>query len=134
MYANQKLELLLQWRIIFFAFKAVVRGLKAASHDLAVKAGKDIPFLRAKPQEKQHLVEDPALPNEIPAWWWWGPGLLLSIIGMCAVLGAQYEMPIGMSLLSVFLAFFFSFLAIQCTGVTDITPLTAVSLHSRTSR
>jgi hypothetical protein len=36
-----------------------------------------------------------------------------------------------MSLLSVFLAFFFSFLAIQCTGVTDITPLTAASKASQ---
>lgn len=40
-------------------------------------------------------------------------------------------MPIGMSLLSVFLAFFFSFLAVQCTGVTDITPLTAASKASQ---
>ena len=42
-------------------------------------------------------------------------------------------MPVGMSLLSVFLAFFFSFLAIQCTGVTDITPLTAASKASYVS-
>jgi hypothetical protein len=120
----------LQWKIILFAFKAMGRALSAASYDLALKAGKEIPFLKTNPQETEHLVEDPARPDEIPAWWWWGPGLLLSIIGMCAVLGAQYEMPIGMSLLSVFLAFFFSFLAIQCTGVTDITPLTAVSCHN----
>lgn len=36
-----------------------------------------------------------------------------------------------MSLLSVFLSFFFTFVAIQCTGVTDITPLTAVSKASQ---
>jgi len=36
-----------------------------------------------------------------------------------------------MSLLSVFLAFFFSFLAVQCAGVTDITPLTAASKASQ---
>ena len=40
-------------------------------------------------------------------------------------------MPVGMSLLSLFLAFFFSFLAVQCTGVTDITPLTAASKASQ---
>ena len=40
-------------------------------------------------------------------------------------------MPIGMSLLAVFLGFIFSFLAIQCTGVTDITPLTAASKASQ---
>ena len=40
-------------------------------------------------------------------------------------------MPVGMSLLSIFLAFFFSFLAVQCAGVTDITPLTAASKASQ---
>jgi uncharacterized oligopeptide transporter (OPT) family protein len=40
-------------------------------------------------------------------------------------------MPVGESLLCVILAFFFSFLAIQCTGVTDITPLTAAAKASQ---
>jgi uncharacterized oligopeptide transporter (OPT) family protein len=61
----------------------------------------------------------------------WLPGLLITIVCMCVVMGVQYEMPLGMSLLSIFLAFFFSFLAIQCTGVTDITPLTAASKASQ---
>lgn len=64
-------------------------------------------------------------------------------------MGVEFDMPVGMSVLSVFLAFFFSFLAIQCTGVTgkhtknggfdifadshvpDITPLTAASKASQ---
>lgn len=61
----------------------------------------------------------------------WMPGLVLCIITICIVLGVEFDMPVGMSLLSVFLAFFFSFLAIQCTGVTDITPLTAASKASQ---
>ncbi|KAK3670700.1 hypothetical protein LTR78_009392 [Recurvomyces mirabilis] len=40
-------------------------------------------------------------------------------------------MPVGMSLLAIFLAFFFSILAVQCAGVTDITPLTAASKASQ---
>ena len=40
-------------------------------------------------------------------------------------------MPVGMAILSIFLGFVFSFLAIQCTGVTDITPLTAASKASQ---
>ena len=63
--------------------------------------------------------------------WMWLPGLVLSIICICVVLGVEFDMPVGMSLLSVFLAFFFSFIAIQCTGVTDITPLTAASKASQ---
>ena len=48
----------------------------------------------------------------------WAPLLIIVIICACVVLGVQFDMPVGMSLLSVFLAFFFSLLAIQCAGVT----------------
>jgi len=124
-------ELLLQWPIIWFAFKAVYRAVATGIYDLARKRGKDIPFLKVKPQDESNLVQDPADPSELPRLWWWMPGLFASIIGMCAVLSAEFGLPIGMSLLSIFLAFFFSFLAIQCTGVTDITPLTAASKASQ---
>jgi hypothetical protein len=124
-------ELLLQWRIIIFAFKAIWRASATALHDAAAKRGKEYKFLVVKQQDETNLVQDPARPEEIPKMWMWAPGLILTIIGMCLVMGIQYEMPVNMSLLSVFLAFFFSFLAIQCTGVTDITPLTAVSKASQ---
>jgi OPT family oligopeptide transporter len=124
-------ELLLQWRIIFFAFKAIYRAVATAIYDLAQARGKEIGWLKVKQQDESQMVQDPAAPHELPKMWMWMPGLLITIIGMCAVMGAQYDMPVGMSLLSIFLAFFFSFLAIQCTGVTDITPLTAASKASQ---
>ena len=43
-------------------------------------------------------------------WWWWAPLLILMVILICVVMGVQFDMPVGMSLLSVFLAFVFSFL------------------------
>jgi hypothetical protein len=52
--------------------------------------------------------------------WMWGPGLILSITGICAVLGVQFHMPVGTSLLSVFLAFFVSLLIIHCNGLTGL--------------
>lgn len=61
----------------------------------------------------------------------WFPLLILVIILSCVVMAVQFDMPVGMSLLSIFLAFFFSFLAVQCAGVTDITPLTAASKASQ---
>jgi uncharacterized oligopeptide transporter (OPT) family protein len=82
-------------------------------------------------QKQEDLVEDPAKPEDMVPMWWWAPMLVLVIILICVVMGVQYDMPIGMSLLSVLLAFVFSFLAIQCTGVTDITPLTAASKASQ---
>jgi OPT oligopeptide transporter protein len=108
----------LQWRLISFAFKAVARAISSALYDAAAKAGKDVKFLKMKPQDESNMVQDPAPPHDLPPMWIWGTGLILSIIGMCIVMGVQFHMPVGMTLLAVFLAFFFSFLAIQCSGVT----------------
>jgi hypothetical protein len=125
-------ELLLQWKIILFAFQAVGRGIGRGLVDMAKLAGKDLAWLRGKTsQDHADLVEDPASEDEQVKMWMWLPGLVATIICICVVLSVQYDMPVGMSLLSVFLAFFFSFLAIQCTGVTDITPLTAASKASQ---
>ena len=125
-------ELLLQWKVIVFAFQAGGRGIGKGIYDMSRKAGREIRFLRkAANHEMKDLIEDPARPEEIPKMWMWAPGLVATIVCMCVVMGVQFEMPLGMSLLSIFLAFFFSFLAIQCTGVTDITPLTAASKASQ---
>lgn len=53
------------------------------------------------------------------------------IILFCVVLAVQFDLPVGMAILALFLSFFFSFLAVQCAGVTDITPLTAASKASQ---
>lgn len=112
-------ELLLQWHIILFAFKAIGRATGRAIYDVAKARGKDFKRLgRWTEHEQNDMVEDPAAVNELVKMWMWAPGLVVVIVCMCVVLGVQYQMPVGMSLLSVFLAFFFSFLAIQCTGVT----------------
>jgi uncharacterized oligopeptide transporter (OPT) family protein len=125
-------ELALQYKVLWFAFKAVYRALSAATYDLGKKMGKDLAFFRrAGSRADEDLVEDPAEPKDQVKMWMWLPGLLLCIVCICVVLGVQWDMPVGMSLLSVFLAFFFSFVAIQCTGVTDITPLTAASKASQ---
>lgn len=126
-------ELALQWRVMLIASKAIYRGTKKGIYDLSVKRGKPIhrfaPSGHIDPDSAP--IPDSAAEHELVKTWQWLPGLILIIIGMCAVMGAEYKMPIGMSLLSVFLAFFFSFLAIQCTGATDITPLTAASKASQ---
>jgi hypothetical protein len=73
------------------------------------------------------MVKDPAPAHDLPPMWIWAIGLILSIVGMCVVMGVQFQMPVGMTLLAVFLAFFFSFLAIQCSGVTGTLRCAAVS-------
>jgi hypothetical protein len=99
-------------------------------------------------RENQQLpIKDPALARDMVKTWMWLPALIVLLILACLVMSLQYEMPIGESLLALFLAFFFSFLAIQSTGATglksqtrakatinpypDITPLTAASKASQ---
>lgn len=112
-------ELALQWRVMLFAWKALIRAIIRWTSGIARAVNKDTSWLPAeKEQDSDGMIEDPASPAQQVKMWMWLPGLLAVIIAMCLSLGLQYEMPLGMSLLSVFLAFFFSFLAVQCTGVT----------------
>jgi OPT oligopeptide transporter protein len=115
-------DLLLQYKTFWVAFKAVGRAIKNArgkkNTNPNIIAGQE----EKEASEKDGLVQDPADPSELPNPYIWMTGLLLSVIGMCLVMGKLFNMPVGMSLLSVFLAFFFSFLAIQCTGVTGKMP------------
>jgi|ERR1700761_3859965 len=104
--------------MLFYAFKAVARALTNAIYDVGLKAGKDLKFLKMRPQDETNMIQDPAHPSEIPPMWTWGAGLILTIVGMIVVMAVQFDMPVGITLLSLFLAFFFSFLAIQCSGVT----------------
>ncbi|MCJ1257873.1 hypothetical protein MMC24_005701 [Lignoscripta atroalba] len=125
-------ELFCQWKIIWFAGRSIARAASAGLNSAMKAAGKNSPFLeRASHMERKNLVQDSATDDEQVKWWMWFPGLVAVIILTCVVLGLQYQMPVGMAILSIFLGFVFSFLAIQCTGVTDITPLTAASKASQ---
>lgn len=58
----------------------------------------------------------------------WLPGLLVVLVMACVVMKGQFGMPVGEILLALFLAFFFSFLAIQSTGATgEESPSTKVT-------
>lgn len=125
-------ELGLQYKVIFFVGRAIWRGTAKGLNAMMKTAGKSSPTLeKASMMEENDMVEDPAQKHELVKVWMWGPLLLISVIACCIVLGIQFDMPVGMSLLSVFLAFFFTILAVQCAGVTDITPLTAASKASQ---
>ena len=125
-------ELALQYKVIFFVSKAVFRACCQYASSGMRKMGKESPWLEKRSRQTQTaLVEDTAQEHELVKWWMWLPLLVVVIICICVVLGVQFDMPVGMSLLSIFLAFFFSFLAVQCAGVTDITPLTAASKASQ---
>jgi hypothetical protein len=119
--------------VFWYICKAIYRACCAQLNAIYTKKnGAGHPYLEKRSLQKEgDLVEDPAKPEEMVKPYYWIPLLILSVILICVVMGVQFDMPVGMSLLSVFLAFIFSFLAIQCTGITDITPLTAASKASQ---
>lgn len=123
-------ELFLQYKVFFIMFKAMGRGAtKGFNAFLKSKKGGDA--TEEKVEKDENAIIDSAPDHELVKMWMWGPLLILTVILCCVVMGVQFDMPVGMSLLSVFLAFFFAILAVQCTGVTDVTPLTAASKASQ---
>ncbi|KAH0354266.1 oligopeptide transporter, partial [Aureobasidium melanogenum] len=124
-------ELFLQWKVFFIMFKAMGRGAAKGFNAMTNKVGINGATINVTDQKEEDVIKDSAADHELVKIWMWGPILILSIIACCIVLGVQYDMPVGMSLLSVFLAFFFAILAVQCAGVTDVTPLTAASKASQ---
>jgi len=49
----------------------------------------------------------------------------------CAILATQFSMNVGEAILSLVLAFIFSFIGVQSTGVTDINPISTVAKASQ---
>ncbi|KAM3422317.1 hypothetical protein BST61_g2676 [Cercospora zeina] len=126
-------ELGLQYKVFFHVSKAIYRGTCSGMNRarIALGRGSSAALERKGGQRQDDLVDDFAEDRELVKWWMWLPPLIVVVILTCVVMGVQFDMPVGMSLLSIFLAFFFSLLAVQCAGVTDITPLTAASKASQ---
>jgi len=125
-------ELLVHYKLIWFALRSVWKGIAMGLNTGVSKFGTKSPFLEKHSQiEMEHMVEDPASEDEQVKLWQWGPGLIVTIVATCIVLGLQYRLNVGISLLAILLGFLFSFLVIQCTGVTDATPLTTAAKASQ---
>jgi hypothetical protein len=126
-------ELGVQWRIIFAAFKSVWKAIAAGGNHVATKMGRPSAFFEKHANQKanEDMVQDPAPIEDQVQLWQWGPPLIIVIIATCVVLGLQYHLNVGLSILAVLLGFIFAFLAIQCTGATDTTPLTAAAKASQ---
>ncbi|KAI8081338.1 OPT oligopeptide transporter protein-domain-containing protein [Halteromyces radiatus] len=87
-------------------------------------------------EQKKHLSKDRD-PDEIfdeselvPTWWWIG-GTFISIIFTCAIMGEFFGMPVYQSIVSIILAFIFSFVGVQAAGETDINPTGAIGKMSQ---
>ncbi|KAA1472482.1 oligopeptide transporter [Dentipellis sp. KUC8613] len=71
-----------------------------------------------------------ALEDRIPTWAWVG-GLFASIILSCALLGTQFHLNVGESILALLLGFIFSFIGVQSSGYTDVNPISTVAKASQ---
>jgi hypothetical protein len=110
-------ELACQWRVFWLTGRAVWSGVSKL-----ISPSYSSIERRSSYAEEEHqnggLIEDPASPEDSVKTWMWCPGLIATLVLTCVVMRVQYEMPVGEALLALFLAFFFSFLAIQATGAT----------------
>ncbi|KAF8244683.1 OPT superfamily oligopeptide transporter [Wilcoxina mikolae CBS 423.85] len=125
-------ELGVQYKLIWFALKSIWKALAMGANSATIKMGKKSKFLQKHADIKtESIVKDPAAEEDQVRLWQWGLPLILVIIATCVVLGLQYHLDVGLSLLAILLGFIFSFIAIQCTGATNTTPITAVAKASQ---
>jgi len=125
-------ELGVQYKIVGFALESVWKAAAGGANFITTKLGKPSAFLQKHATSKSGAhIQDPAPEEDQVKLWQWGPSLIIVIIATCIVLGLQYHLNVGLSILAVLLGFIFAFLAIQCTGATDATPLTAAAKASQ---
>lgn len=121
-------ELFVQYKLIWFALKSAFKGMVMGTNSVLNRFGKNSSWMeRHSKVAEDNLIQDPAPEHEQVKMWQWGPALILTIILTCVILALQYHLSVGLSILSIVLGFVFAFLAIQCTGATDVTPLTTAA-------
>lgn len=126
-------ELFIQYRTIYIGFRSAWSHSMAGLNNMALKRGKNIPFLakHSVAQKSEDHVEDFATSEQQVPIWVWTLGLLATVVVLCIIGALQWQMNVGVSILACILGFVFSFLCIQCTGVTDTNPLTAAAKASQ---
>jgi hypothetical protein len=111
-------ELACQWRIFLLSGKQLWKGVSCAFRTMSGRQKHTDDSDDDDSEKALKVVVDPALPSEQVEMWMWLPGLIVVLLLTCMIMKWQFNMPIGEVLLALFLAFFFSFLAIQSTGAT----------------
>lgn len=125
-------ELACQYRIFVHVWRAGKRATaKFISEELERRGKPNEKYAAIAARDVSDVTEDFAPPSQQVKPWMWGSGLLLTLILGCVVTGVSFHMSVGESILAYLLAIIFSFMAIQCTGATDVTPLTAASKSSQ---
>ncbi|TVY28884.1 putative metal-nicotianamine transporter [Lachnellula hyalina] len=113
-------ELACQWRVFWYSGKLMWCNLShlISLASMLIRGKRELPLENiAKPD----AIEDPTSAEDQIKTWMWLPGLLVTIILACMVMKFQYSMPVRETFIALFMAFLFSFLAVQSTGATGKT-------------
>lgn len=81
--------------------------------------------------EGEAEIPDPSPSAQLVPAWMWSSGVLLAVFFSCLVLGLQFHINVGITILSIILAFCFSFIAAQSSGATDINPVSTCAKSSQ---
>lgn len=76
-------------------------------------------------------IADPSPADQLVPAWMWSSGVLIAIFFSCLVLGLLFHVNVGITILSVILAFAFAFIAAQSAGATDINPVSTCAKASQ---
>jgi len=74
---------------------------------------------------------DPAPYEDRVKTWWWVSGTFIAIVVSCALMGTQFHMGVGETILALLLGFIFSFIGVQSAGDTDINPVSTCAKASQ---
>ncbi|KAG2198816.1 hypothetical protein INT47_000732 [Mucor saturninus] len=128
---------------LFIHYDALWRGIKGGCKELGLVFMRGTNHFRRvvlrknlsdEQQNKYNSVLDEAeifTEAELVPTLWWISGTFLSIIFTCAIMGEYFGMPVYQSIVSIILAFMFSFVGIQATGETDINPTGSIGKMSQ---
>ncbi|TRM63530.1 OPT oligopeptide transporter protein-domain-containing protein [Schizophyllum amplum] len=75
--------------------------------------------------------EDQTPLNDRVPFLWWTVGLALSTVMSCAILATLFPLNVGDAILALILGFVFSFIGVQCSGLTDVNPVSTVAKASQ---
>merc|ERR1712230_98614 len=82
-------------------------------------------------ESKERPLVDPAPKRDQVPWYVVVGVTIIAIAITCIVQGVGFEVNVGISILSIILAFIFSFIGVLSAGVTDINPVSTVAKASQ---
>lgn len=109
----------------------IYRGMKRAFLDNLGKIPATRDYAAKRLESTEPAFEDPSPESELVPTWTWFLGVLLAIFVTCLVLGLPYHINVGITILSVIMAFAFSFIAGQAADSTDINPVSTCAKASQ---